>query len=348
MVFSSNRLNGAHHVDEPALVEDPSAKQNVADAKAAATKLQTTAGQQAFLDALRAALRKEVGAADPAEHHEDAADVFFTAPAQQIFDRLKVPPGILPSDAVRKPGTGGAQSIGSVPTRAGGAGGVGGVGGAAGIGDFFRSVEDRARDIANFTTYYVMKKRAGIVGQNGVAPILNAFHQKSPQVRIHLAGHSFGARVVTAAAAAANGAGSIASITLLQAAYSHNGLGDNQHGLVGFFRSVVTDQKVRGPIIISHTHNDRAVGLAYPIASRLAGDNARALGDRNDPYGGMGANGAQFANADETIPLQQNAASFTFAGGRIYNLLADAVITGHSDIIHDEVARAMIGAMAAA
>ncbi|MGA8557898.1 MAG: hypothetical protein WB685_00530, partial [Pseudolabrys sp.] len=38
--------------------------------------------------------------------------------------------------------------------------------------------------------------------------------------------------------------------------------------------------------------NDKAVGIAYAIASRLSFDNANALGDENDVYGGIGRNGA--------------------------------------------------------
>ena len=57
-----------------------------------------------------------------------------------------------------------------------------------------------AMNVLNFTTYYEMKARAGTVGKNGVAPLIDAL---APTVaRLHLVGHSFGGRVVTAAAAA--------------------------------------------------------------------------------------------------------------------------------------------------
>ena len=84
-------------------------------------------------------------------------------------------------------------------------------------------------------------------------------------------------------------------MTLLQAAYSHNGLSDNfdDKGTAGFFRSILSEHRVSGPIIITHTKNDTAVGVAYPLVSRIANQVAAALGDQNDPYGGMGRNGAQ-------------------------------------------------------
>ena len=59
------------------------------------------------------------------------------------------------------------------------------------------------------------------------------------------------------------------SVMLLQGAFSHNGFakqGDSTDR--GVFRDVIEKRKVRGPILISHTHNDKAVGVAYPIASR--------------------------------------------------------------------------------
>ncbi|HEV2123314.1 MAG TPA: hypothetical protein VGW38_11135, partial [Chloroflexota bacterium] len=58
------------------------------------------------------------------------------------------------------------------------------------------------------------------------------------------------------------------TMTLLQAAFSHHGFAHRYDGTHdGFFRRVVSDQRVSGPILITCTPNDRAVGLAYPIAS---------------------------------------------------------------------------------
>ena len=333
-----------HRLDNLASTVGPEAKAEVAKAKAAAQQLNDVASQVKYVDSLRRALEKEVGKPDASERLDDAADLFFSETAESIFDALKVPPGILPP-AAKPAGAGGATSVGSVPTGLGGGVG-GGMGGGAGIGSFFRGVRDRALDIANFTTYYVMKKRAGTVGKEGVGPLIAAIRAKYPAARVHLVGHSFGGRVVTAAADAQSGAGAIGSLSLLQTAYSHNALGDNKKGLVGFFRGIVTGKKVKGPIIISHTINDRAVGIAYPLASRLARDNSKALGDRNDPYGGLGRNGALFADASEEFKLTKNVAGFAFKGGKIYNLNADEVIPSHGDVEQPAVARAILCAIA--
>jgi pimeloyl-ACP methyl ester carboxylesterase len=199
----------------------------------------------------------------------------------------------------------------------------------------------------NLTTYFQMKERAGAVGVAGVAPIIGKLRRKMPALRIHLAGHSFGGRVVTAAADAAGGADKIDSLTLLQAAYSHNGLAAKFDGKSdGFFRKIVTGRKVRGPIVITCTKNDRAVGIAYPLASRISGQNAAAFGDENDPYGGLGRNGAVNTPEATKSTLQAVDSAYPFAAGGIYNLNADAVIASHSDICKPQVAWAMAAAIA--
>jgi hypothetical protein len=109
---------------------------------------------------------------------------------------------------------------------------------------------------------------------------------------------------------------------------------------------VLSEHKVSGPILISHTRNDRAVGIAYPLASRLRRQNAAGLGDENDPYGGMGRNGAQ--HTPEAVPgtLLPVGGAYDFQGGKVYNLQSDEFIGGHSDIAKDEVAFALLTAVA--
>ena len=134
-------------------------------------------------------------------------------------------------------------------------------------------------------------------------------------------------------------------MTLLQAAFSHNGLSvkfDGSHD--GAFRSVVAQHKVRGPILITHSTHDRAVGIAYPLASRIAGQDAAALGDANDRFGGMGRNGAQHTPERVVGTLQAVGQAYAFEPGKVYNLNADAIINDHSDICHDEVTFALLTA----
>src|SRR5262245_55530145 len=88
--------------------------------------------------------------------------------------------------------------------------------GAAGIGDFFKGIVAGASNLLNYVTYYQMKDRAGAVGRTGVNEVLRRVRATRPSVRLHLVGHSFGCRVVTAAATgpADNPVGFIDSLTL--------------------------------------------------------------------------------------------------------------------------------------
>jgi hypothetical protein len=98
--------------------------------------------------------------------------------------------------------------------------------------------------------------------------------------------------------------------------------------------------------LISHTRNDRAVGVAYPLASRIAHQNAAALGDANDPYGGMGRNGAQHTPEAVNLSLGVVGTAYPFAPGQVFNLKADTFIAGHSEIGVPQVAWALLSALA--
>jgi hypothetical protein len=295
--------------------------------------------RQEFVDLLRSVLP------EPEDPADDASDAFFALSGEQIFALLEAP--ILPGPPVGGTG-GGAAAIGLA--EAGPPPGMGmGAGGAAGIADFFGGVNAAARRVLKFATYYQMKERAGKVGAGGLNPLLRELRAAAPALRIHLVGHSFGGRLVTAAAMGRAGGETVApaSMTLLQAAFSHNGFAEDfDRDRDGFFREVVSARKVAGPIVITHTRNDRAVGIAYPIASRLARQDAADLGDEDDVFGGIGRNGALARCTPEAVEgelLEANGV-YAFTAGKLYNLRADHWIAGHSDVTGPQVANALLAA----
>jgi pimeloyl-ACP methyl ester carboxylesterase len=192
------------------------------------------------------------------------------------------------------------------------------------------------------TTYYQMKRRAGLVGERGLAPALN--NAVSSGQRLHLVGHSFGARLVTVAAAQLQHP--VTSICLLQAAFSHYAFAKNwERGCDGAFRDVLSQDRLTGPMIVTHTRNDRAVGIAYALASRLARQVASAIGDARSRYGGLGGNGALRTPEAEWADLLDATHRYSFAQGHVYNLLADHYIANHGDVTGQAVANAVLAAI---
>ncbi len=255
---------------------------------------------------------------------------FFSDSAEEVLDTLSKP------------------TLGDVLGNAPGDDEVGG--GQAGLfGDLLGGIRSGARKFLNATTYYQMKKRAGVVGSRGGLDILKRIRQIHPQLRLHLVGHSFGGRVVAAAATGPNGVSDleIDSLSLLQAAFSHHGLGRTKDGKEGFFRPVVAQQRVRGPILITHTKNDQAVQLPYAIASRLTGQDAAAVGDAEDSYGAIGSNGAQGTpevDVDNKLLLDPGGI-YAFAAHKPHNLLADAHIPSHNEVAQPAVANVILQAV---
>jgi hypothetical protein len=201
----------------------------------------------------------------------------------------------------------------------------------------------------NQLTYYEMKKRAGIVGASLANTVLGKLTPGGPRpIRLHLVGHSFGGRLVTAAANLLAPAGKLElfSVTILQGAYSHNALARQvKPGLAGAFPLVVG--KPTGPIVFTHTHNDLACTLAYALASRLSRDTTQAIGDASDEFGAMGANGPQKLDPGAAEP-DDIAQTFAPKRGKVNTFLADKFIFKTADVdAHNNVANPTAGRLLA-
>jgi pimeloyl-ACP methyl ester carboxylesterase len=313
-----------------AALDDPAAATKLATAEALIPALpDDPAAQKKFADTVRSVLPKG-GNGD-----QDTPPGFFSLSGDQVIARLAKP---LPLEAVTPapPGVGGVVEVGEL-------GPPPGDGGGASLGDFFSGVKAGALKLVNYSTYYLMKQRAGIVGALGVSRVLRTAKADQSAVRLHLVGHSFGGRLVTAAAAACadDPVLRIASLTLLQAAFSHHGFAEKFDGSRdGFFRHVVARKVVQGPVLITHTRRDTAVGYLYPVASLLAGDDAAELGDANDRFGGIGRNGAQHTPEARPGSLLALGGTYSFGGDVIYNLEGSTFITDHGAVTGEQVAYA--------
>jgi len=312
-------LLGGHEVDESREMPLDRAKQLLPE-------LNSPEAQREFVQCLRAIL-------NPDEKHEDDGSAeFFSQEPEMLFENFTGPVNLSVAG-----GGGGATSM---------------AGGAAGLfGDLLDGVAAGARRIANFATYYQMKSRAGSVGRGGLGLVLARIRGRKGDLPLHLIGHSFGGRVVTAAASTLETNTGGVTLTLLQAAFSHNGFAmkfDHKHD--GAFRTVLGDKRVAGPVLITHTKNDKAVGIAYPLASRIARDVASALGDENDPYGGIGRNGALRTPEAEGLAgvLKEVGEEYRFERHKVFNLRADNFIKDHGDVTGHQVAYAFIHSLVVA
>jgi hypothetical protein len=313
------------------LAADPAAADKIEHARQQIPKLEVSqSAQNEFVFALAGALPAARGEKD--EGMDDSINSVKSGdvPGHAVLARLAAP--IFP--AFPLPGGSGGHALG--------------------LGGMLDGITSAASRLANVFTYYTMKDRAGIVGRTGVLQTILNLQKLAPALRIHLIGHSFGGRLVTAAANSMSTPKTIASLLLLEAAYSHNGLARNWDGAGndGAFRNVIAAPEIGGNILITHSMHDTAVGLAYPLASRIMNQVAAALGDASDKFGGMGRNGAQHtpeAFDDTLLPAGQPYTALP-AGKTIRNLNGDGpaprpVINSHGDVAKPEIAWAWLSSL---
>jgi hypothetical protein len=234
--------------------------------------------------------------------------------------------------------------------------------GAVGLGSPFHALWAGAKEALRQATYWEMKNRAGTVGQRGLGPLIGALHHALPGLRVHLAGHSFGARAVSFALAGLPGSqppagdaaapSPIKSLMLLQGAFSHYAFAaqlpfDRSRG--GALAGMAA--RVDGPLLVTHSLADLAVGRLYPLASLLAHQDASGLVDVDElteRWWAMGHRGAHGVPAVEAT-LGAVGTAYPRTPGGFVNLDGNAVIRAgglpagaHSDIFHPQVAWALL------
>jgi hypothetical protein len=226
-----------------------------------------------------------------------------------------------------------------------------GAGGAAGIGDAFGRLWHGAQEVLRGLTYWQMKNRAGVVGEKGLGPLVGRLRTRHSDLSIDLIGHSFGARVVSyALKGAPDDAPSVRSVTLLQGAFSHFSYAAtlpfdaNRSGTLNG-----QQDKASGPVTACYSRFDSAVGVMYPLASLLKGEDAAGADEPLYRWGGIGHDGHQKGVPE--LRLQQPGSHYDFTGTKLVNIDAQQVVRegrppsgAHSDIIHDELAWVVLDA----
>lgn len=220
-------------------------------------------------------------------------------------------------------------------------------GAAQSFGIDFAKIWNGAKDAMRVASFWQMKSRAGTVGRLGLGPLLQQLHADAPATRVHLIGHSFGARLVSNALStfASGDVSPVASLLLIQGAFSHWAFAgaDMPFGVPGSLNGF--GARVHGPLVATFSHSDWAVGVWYPKASFLAGDFVQA--ETAPKWGGMGSDGFQSSNPQADVTVGSNGTHYTLVAGTFHRADANAYIAdtsqsafagAHSDIVHPEIA----------
>ncbi len=219
------------------------------------------------------------------------------------------------------------------------------------FGGLGKKLWNGAHELLRQATYFAMKRRAGTVGQHGLGPALGRLSQAAGPVRVHLVGHSFGARLVSfALLGLPAGAHNVKSVTLLQGAFSHYAYarrlpGDASHS--GALRDA--ENRVDGPVVSCFSSHDTALGVIYPLASRLSRDDSSLIG-LGDRWGAMGHDGIQAVDGTRRATIEDARAGRFPVSGCVSVDVSAVVCSGsppagaHSDICHEELARVVLAA----
>jgi len=215
-------------------------------------------------------------------------------------------------------------------------------------------------------SFWTMKKRARICGESDGHRLLTEIRAAGGDtVRIHLMGHSFGCIVVASMLRGTDPANPlrVSSTLLVQGALSLWSFAAQLPGdesTSGWFRPVFDHSRVSGPLVVTTSRFDRAVGSLYPLAAGAAGQVAYDASSTVElpTYGALGTFGARGVGVDaeaRALALGDVTSDHALAPGRVYNVDGDAVIRSggglsgaHSDIAHAEVGHLFWSAVLAA
>ena len=226
-------------------------------------------------------------------------------------------------------------------------------------GTLLEALRNAGVDLVDFLSFWTMRERAIALGETdaGLGRLLARVFAARPGVRVHLVGHSLGCVALSGAlvtAARANGPHA-ASLFLVQAAESSWAFSQSAPfftGGAGRYRAVVADGLVDGPLVATRSSHDQALVLWYRLGMEfvLQRSYAAAAAGRPDRAAAIGSEGLGFEppipTAHTLPPLTPGATRFALAAGSQYTIDCSAVIGGHNDVAHPELARLFLAAAA--
>jgi hypothetical protein len=210
----------------------------------------------------------------------------------------------------------------------------------AGFTDVLKKLDPR--QIVRALTVRQMKDRAGTVGTNGVGPLLRDLLQplaSGQPARVHLIGHSYGAKVVLSAlCAGASLPRKVHSVLLLQPAVSHLCFADKvpDSGKPGGYRGAL--ERVVRPIFATFSKHDFPLTRLFHFALRRSGDLGEEQIAGDEPpsaFAALGGFGPRRAG-EKLIDILDVPGSYVLDDGtRLYGIRGTRTISGHGDISNE-------------
>ncbi len=206
------------------------------------------------------------------------------------------------------------------------------------------------RNLLRLATVRQMKDRAGTVGVRGVGPLLQAMLTRAPEsTRFHLAGHSYGARVVLNAVARPQGGDenlprSVDSMLLLQPAVNYLCFAPSlPGGGIGAYAPAIG--RVRQPIMTTYSGHDFPLRRVFHLALCRKAD----LGEREiagdvppNQFAALGGYGVGEA-AHTSVEIKSPTDNYDLASASgILEINGTRLISGHGDVVNEATAWALL------
>lgn len=204
---------------------------------------------------------------------------------------------------------------------------------AGAVGDFFSNLDPRR--ILRLPSVWKMKDRAGVIGSKGVNPLLRAILEKSTS-KVHMVGHSYGAKVVLSGTCFGGQLPRpVSSMLLLQGALSHLAFADSIPGSTkaGGYQQALN--RVQSPILATFSSNDFPLTKAFHFAVRRKSDLGEAKIAASEPpsrFAALGGFGPRGAN-EKLISVQDVGKKYELDESvPIYGIEATRTVSGHGDV----------------
>jgi len=227
-------------------------------------------------------------------------------------------------------------------------------------GSLLASLESAGVEVEDFLSFWGMRERAIALGAGdaGLGRLLARILAARPGVRVHLIGHSLGCvalsgALVQAAAAAGPHTATFFLVQAAESSWAFSAKAPFFTGGSGKYQAVVADGLVDGAMIATLSSHDSALGVLYRLGMEFVLQRSYAAESPGQPArsAAIGAAGFGFdppvATAHTLPALAAGARHFAVSAGTQYSIDCSAVIGGHNDVDHVELARLFYAAVAA-